>query len=71
MSAAVPHRTFTVAGMTCNHCVLSVREEVGAVAGVTDVDVDLATGRLTVAGEGFDDDAITDAVAEAGYEVVA
>jgi copper chaperone len=70
MSTSLPNRTFTVAGMTCNHCVLSVREEVGEVTGVSDVDVDLATGRLTVAGEGFDDDAVKNAVAEAGYEVV-
>ena len=57
--------------MTCDHCVLSVREEVGEVAGVADVDVDLATGRVMVVGEGFDDEAVKHAVAEAGYEVVA
>jgi copper ion binding protein len=65
------YRTYTVAGMTCNHCVMSVREEVGEIAGITDVDVDLATGRLTVAGEDISDDAVKAAVAEAGYEVVA
>lgn len=62
-------REYTVAGMTCDHCVLSVREEVGEVAGVAAVEVDLATGRLVVAGHGLDDDAIARAVAEAGYEV--
>jgi copper ion binding protein len=65
------YRTYTVAGMTCNHCVMSVREEVGEIAGITDVDVDLATGRLTVAGEDISDEAVKAAVAEAGYEVVA
>jgi copper chaperone len=64
-------RNYSVAGMTCDHCVLSVREEVSEVAGVTGVDVDLPTGRLTVQGEGFDDAAVRAAVAEAGYEVVA
>ena len=64
-------RTYTVSGMTCAHCVASVTEEVAEVAGVTAVDVDLASGRLTVAGEGFTDDAVASAVAEAGYEVVA
>jgi copper chaperone len=63
-------REYTVSGMTCAHCVLSVREEVSEVAGVQAVDVDLATGRLTVAGEGVSDDAVRTAVAEAGYEVV-
>ncbi|MBX5469578.1 MAG: heavy-metal-associated domain-containing protein [Thermoleophilaceae bacterium] len=57
--------------MTCEHCVLSVREEVAEVAGVSDVDVDLASGRLTVTGERFSDDAVRAAVAEAGYEVTA
>jgi copper chaperone CopZ len=62
-------RTYTVEGMTCSHCVLSVREEVSEVDGVTDVDVDLASGRLTVSGEGFTDDRVRAAVEEAGYEV--
>jgi copper chaperone CopZ len=38
-------RTYAVEGMTCDHCVASVREEVGEVAGVAAVDVDLSTGR--------------------------
>jgi copper chaperone len=63
-------RIFTVQGMTCSHCVKSVREEVSEIAGVERVDVDLASGRLTVSGEGFVDEAVTSAVAEAGYEVV-
>ena len=63
--------TYVVAGMTCQHCVMSVREEVGEVSGVTSVDVDLDSGRLTVAGEGFSDEQIATAVAEAGYEVTA
>ena len=64
------YRTYTVAGMTCEHCVMSVREEVGEIAGVAQVDVDLASGRLDVAGERFTDDAVRAAVADAGYEVV-
>ncbi|MCW2990250.1 MAG: copper-exporting P-type ATPase [Solirubrobacterales bacterium] len=61
--------TFVVSGMTCAHCVAAVSEEVSEVEGVTDVDVDLAGGRLTVTGAGFDDDAVAEAVAEAGYEL--
>ncbi|MBI2684290.1 MAG: heavy-metal-associated domain-containing protein [Actinobacteria bacterium] len=67
-NAPAASRTYTVRGMTCQHCVASVREEVERVAGVRDVDVDLATGRLTVAGEDVDDGAVVAAVAEAGYE---
>ena len=64
-------RDYTVQGMTCSHCVLSVREEVSEVGGVGAVDVDLASGRLTVTGRQVSDDAVRAAVAEAGYEVAA
>jgi len=67
--STITTRTYTVTGMTCDHCVLSVREEVSEVAGITDVDVDLASGRLTVSGRGVTDDAVRAAVREAGYEV--
>ena len=62
--------TFTVQGMTCGHCVSSVKEEVGAVPGVTGVEVDLATGLMTVTSEQpVDPAAIAAAVKEAGYTV--
>ena len=64
-------RTYTVDGMTCRHCVLSVTEEVTDVPGVALVDVDLASGRLTVTGSDLSDEAIATAVAGAGYEVAA
>jgi copper chaperone len=63
-------RDYAVRGLTCSHCVLSVREEVSEVAGVRAVDVDLS-GRLTVTGRDFNDDAVRGAVEEAGYEVAA
>ena len=62
---------YIVYGMTCDHCVLSVREEVGEVPGVETVDVDLASGRLSVGGAGFSDDQIQAAVVEAGYRAEA
>jgi copper chaperone len=64
-------REYTVNGMTCGHCVLSVREEVGEVDGVEAVDVDLESGRMIVSGAGLDDAAVRAAVEEAGYEVAA
>jgi copper chaperone len=64
-------KTYTVAGMTCAHCVLSVREEVSEVARVENVDVDLEAGRLAVRGDPIEDEAIAEAVSEAGYELVA
>jgi copper chaperone len=62
--------TYMVTGMTCSHCVDSVKTEVGQVPGVTAVDVDLATGRLTVTSDSaVDDTQIGEAVEEAGYEI--
>ena len=63
--------TFTVAGMTCGHCVSSVTEEVTELAGVTGVHVDLASGRLVVtAGQELGTDKVRAAVEEAGYTMV-
>jgi copper chaperone len=62
--------TVTAVGMTCGHCVSSVRQEVGAIAGVTDVDVDLKSGRVTIDGTTpVHRHAIKRAVEEAGYEL--
>ena len=61
-------QTYTVTGMTCGHCVSSVTEEVTAVAGVTDVNVDLASGALTVTGDASAED-VKAAVEEAGYQL--
>ncbi|QKT07415.1 heavy-metal-associated domain-containing protein [Gordonia sp. X0973] len=59
---------YRVSGMTCGHCEMSVREEVGEIPGVTGVDVSAATGDLTVTATGaIDDAAVLAAVAEAGY----
>ncbi|MDH6676229.1 copper chaperone [Rhodococcus sp. LBL1] len=59
---------YTVTGMTCGHCVASVKEEVGAIAGVSDVAVDLQSGRLTVTSAApLPESAVTAAVEEAGY----
>jgi copper chaperone len=64
-------REYAVKRMTCAHCVVSVTEEVSEVAGVHDVDVTLASGRLVVRGEDVSDAAVRAAVGEARYEVVA
>jgi copper chaperone len=62
--------TYTVVGMTCGHCVSAVTEEVAQLPGVTTVEVDLASGGLTVTSDAPVDDAtVRAAVEEAGYEV--
>lgn len=69
MSTTSSPQQYLVTGMTCQHCVASVTEEVGEVPGVDRVDVDLDSGRVTVHGGTFDDEAVRAAVAEAGYAV--
>jgi copper chaperone CopZ len=62
--------TYIVVGMTCDHCVRAVRDEVSRITGVADVDVDLATGRLIVSSEHpIDRKAVVTAVDEVGYAV--
>ena len=62
---------YTVRGMTCGHCASAVTEEVTKIPGVTDVDVDVAGGRVTIRSAGpVTDEAVAAAVDEAGYEVV-
>jgi len=60
----------TVVGMTCQHCVTAVTEEVSAVAGVSGVDVDLASGRVVITSDSeLVDTDVAAAIAEAGYEL--
>jgi copper chaperone len=60
--------TYSVTGMTCGHCVQAVTDEVSAISGVEQVEVDLATGALTVvSADALPRDAVEAAVDEAGY----
>ncbi|HEX4099598.1 MAG: heavy-metal-associated domain-containing protein [Pseudonocardiaceae bacterium] len=61
---------YIITGMVCQHCVSAVTQEVGAIDGVTDVQVDLATGRVRVTSSGpLDDAVVRAAVDEAGYAI--
>lgn len=63
--------TFGVTGMTCGHCVRSVKGELGKLDGVTAVAVDFSTGTVNVTSTGeLDRDAIEAAIDEAGYQYV-
>jgi copper ion binding protein len=64
--------TYNVLGMTCDHCVRAVSTEVGALPGVSKVDVHLATEAVTVTSERpLDPEVVRTAVDEAGYELAA
>ncbi len=64
-------QVFTVAGMSCEHCVRAVTAEVSKVPGVRAVDVDLGSGAVTVtADRELGESEMAAAVEEAGYELV-
>ena len=50
----MPTTSYVVTGMTCDHCVHAVTEEVSALDGVEDVAVDLDSGQLTVTSDDRD-----------------
>lgn len=60
--------TYDVVGMTCDHCARAVTSEVSTVKGVTDVQVDVAAGRVRVtADQAVPVTTLRSAVEEAGY----
>lgn len=62
---------YQVSGMTCGHCEMSIREEIGLMAGVQSIDVSAKTGKLVVTSRAeLDDAAVIAAVDEAGYGAV-
>ena len=62
---------YQVSGMTCGHCEMSIREEIGLLAGVQSIDVSAKTGKLVVTSRvELDDAAVIAAVDEAGYGAV-
>jgi copper chaperone len=71
MAPTQDFKTYTVAGMSCGHCVSAISEEVEQVAGVESVEVSLEAKQVTVRGRDLDDAAVRAAVAEAGYEAAA
>jgi copper chaperone len=63
-------QTYRVTGMTCGHCVAAVQQEVGAIADVLDVAVDLTAGRVTVgSGRELTTAEVAAAIDEAGYQL--
>ena len=62
---------YSVPGVTCEHCRTAISKEVGMVAGVESVEVDLEEKLVSVRGRGVNDAAVRLAIDEAGYDVAA
>ena len=69
MTQSTDKLTYSVPGVSCDHCRAAITAEVEVVPGVRHVDVDLASKRVTVTGEPLDDAAIRAAIDEAGYDI--
>ncbi len=63
-------KTFTVEGMSCQHCVKAVKNALSHLEGVRSVEVDLATKKVEVEGENLQDAILKEAIEDAGYEVI-
>ena len=62
-------RSIAVTGMSCDHCANAIRAEIGQLPGVTEIDVDVAAGKVRITGEPLPEDtALRAAVEEAGYQ---
>ncbi len=61
-------KTYTVPGIHCGHCAAAIKEEVSGVEGVEAVDVDLEAKIVTIRGKALSDEALREAIDEAGYE---
>lgn len=61
-------REYHVTGMTCAHCVQTVQQELTGVPGVEVASANLDLGLVTVGGDGYSDEAVRDAIRDAGYE---
>lgn len=63
--------TINVSGMTCGHCVSAVTMELSLLPTVTEVDVDLESGQVTITSDAALEQAqLATAIDEAGYELV-
>ena len=66
-------KVLKVDGMSCMHCVMSVKKSVGKLDGIKNIDVDLKAKTVSVEG----DEALTplknieSAITNAGYQVIA
>ena len=62
-------KTMTIEGMSCGHCSARVEKALNALEGVTaTVDLESKTAAVQISGD-VSDDALKNAVVEAGYEV--
>lgn len=64
-------KTIHIEGMSCGHCTARVQKALEGLAGISAVEVDLTKNSATVEADAtVTDAAITEAIDDAGYDVV-
>lgn len=63
-------KTLLVEGMSCGHCENAVKTALSELSGVSKVDVDLASKKVVIEGEGLSDNLIKDTIEDIGYDVL-
>ena len=63
--------TLMITGMTCEHCVRSIKRALLECRGVETAEVDLKTGRAIVTGQSVSKEELRNAITELGYDVSA
>lgn len=63
-------KVLLVEGMSCGHCEKAVKGAVGNLDGVSSVVVDLGSKQVTVEGENLQEEALKQAIEDAGYDVI-
>ena len=61
--------SYSVPGVSCEHCRTAITNEIEKLAGVSGVEVDLTIKQVTVTGLGLEDVSIREAIDEAGYDI--
>ena len=61
--------SLNVEGMSCQHCVASVKKSLEAVDGVVEATPDLETGIVNIEGENLSEESLKQAITNAGYRV--
>ena len=63
--------TLKVKGMSCQHCVMSIRKALGQLEGIQNIDVDLQKGEVRFENKRpVESDRITEAIEAAGFEIL-
>ncbi len=63
-------KVIIIEGMSCNHCVMAVKNALSQIEGVSHVDVELNNNRAIVEGEIIPDEIIKEKIEDAGYDVI-